>query len=463
MRREPVVVKTGWLKTGSLRLRLLLGAAMAIFAALTIAWFAMFLLFERHIERRAASELTQDAIKIVANLHLAADGKPTVDEPPDDPRFDRPSSGLYWQVSNPNGSVRSRSLWDEVLPKTPLTESGDWSTRAAAGPFGQRVLLLERTVRPDTPGPPVLVQMAVDEADLRTARSEFGRELALFLGILWAVLLAAAGAQVQLGLRPLARVREELAALLRSPSARLHAIHPREIEPLTLAINKLADAREKDLVRMRRRAADLAHSLKTPLAALAAQSRRAREAGAVEAADGLDRVIAAATAAVEAELARARAAATRDRGTEAESSPQHVAERIVGVVERTEAGARLVFEVDIADDLRVAVAADDLMELLGALVENGARFARRRVRIAGHHDANGVTLLVEDDGNGLDISAETALMRGGRLDEAGPGHDGIGLAMVRDLVEATDGEITLQRSALGGLSVAITWGTTAAA
>ncbi len=62
---SPVIrCEPGAVKAGSLRLRLLLGAGIAIFAALAIAWLAMFLLFERHIERRAASELTQDAIKI---------------------------------------------------------------------------------------------------------------------------------------------------------------------------------------------------------------------------------------------------------------------------------------------------------------------------------------------------------------------------------------------------------------
>jgi signal transduction histidine kinase len=52
--------------------------------------------------------------------------------------------------------------------------------------------------------------------------------------------------------------------------------------------------------------------------------------------------------------------------------------------------------------------------------------------------------------------AEAALMRGGRLDEAGPGH-GLGLAIVRDLVEASTGALTLGRSELGGLSVSIEW------
>ncbi|HEX7916367.1 ATP-binding protein, partial [Rudaea sp.] len=179
--------------------------------------------------------------------------------------------------------------------------------------------------------------------------------------------------------------------------------------------------------------------------------------GAVEAADGLDRAIAAASAAVETELARSRAAAIRDATDTQESSPQRIAERVVGVVERTETGARIVFEVEIDEGLRAPIAEDDLTEILGALIENAARFARRRVRIAGARE-HGLTLVVEDDGQGLDISAETALMRGGRLDEAGTAHHGLGLSIVRDLVEATAGEIALGHSAeLGGLRVALTW------
>src|SRR5690606_18360034 len=111
--------------------------------------------------------------------------------------------------------------------------------------------------------------------------------------LLWLFLLIAAHLQVSLGLRPLAAVRRQIGALRGDPAARLPAGHPREIAPLADAINALADAREADLGRARKRAGDLAHSLKTPLAALAAQSRRAREQGALEAADGLDRALAA--------------------------------------------------------------------------------------------------------------------------------------------------------------------------
>lgn len=441
------------MKTGSLRLRLLLGAAAAIFAAMLVAWLVMYLLFGRHL----AGELTYSANQLVGLLKLSPAGLPQVDDPLSDSRFDLPGSGLYWQVSNRVGTARSRSLWDEDLPAAAGADATRWRSRAARGPFGQNVLLVERWVRIHEGAPPVLVQLAQDISGMAGIRNTFALELAVFLGLLWLTLVAAAWLQVRLGLQPLTRLRGELAAMRRDPAARLGDHHPREIAPLTWAINELAQAREKDLQRARRRAADLAHSLKTPLAALRAQSRRIRERGAADAMDGLDHAIAAAAAAVETELARSRAAAIRGNAKPAASLPQALAERIVGVVERTDLGARLVFEVDIPERLRMSIDADDLTELLGALVENAARFARRRVRIAGGRDGQGTFLVVEDDGPGLDVDAETALMRGGRLDESGPGHHGLGLAIARDLVEATGGEIGLDTGGLGGLRVSMRW------
>lgn len=442
----------------SLRWRLLSGAAVATFLALLAAWIGMTLLFARHVERTALRDMASDGKQLIAELTFAADGAPVIEEPLRDPRFDLPASGRYWQLTSPAGNRRSRSLWDQTLPApdTPLPER-HWHSRYADGPNGERVFLVEREVQPEQHGPRVLVQVANEEVELRAAKTTFARELAAFLGLLWAALVAGAWAQVHLGLRPLARIREDLAALRRSPAVRLDASHPREIHPLTDAINALADAREKDLVRARRRAADLAHSLKTPLAALSAQSRRAREAGATDAADGLDRAIATAAAAIEAELARSRAADIRARDAVGESDANQVAERIVGVVERTERGATLVFQVDIPDRERLPIATDDLTELLGALVENAARFAKRRVRISTARTQNCVAIRVEDDGTGLDIAAEQALARGGRLDEAAHAHHGLGLSIVRELVDATGGQLSLQRSNLGGLVVEAAW------
>lgn len=445
------------MKPRSLRVRLLLGAAVAIFVALAAAWVVMTLLFERHIERRVHAELARDGMQLAANLSIGRDGGPLLSREPGDLRFAEPASGLYWEVTSARGSLRSRSLWDQSLPASQDARARDWSTRFAAGPFEEQLLLVERVVKPDRDGPEVLLQLASENKSLHEARREFGAELALFLVLLWAILSAAAWSQVALGLRPLVRVRDEVDALKRSPRERMAAAPAQEVEPLVRAINELADARETDLTRARRRAADLAHALKTPLAAIAAQSRRAREAGATDAAEGLDRAIQAASAAVDRELARSRAAAIRAAPGDVVAVALPVIEAVVGVVERAEFVAQVVFEVNVPAELTVPVAAEDLLELMGALIENAARYARRRVLIDGMQSTVGCVLSVEDDGPGIDpAQMADAFERGARLDQAGGGH-GLGLAIARDLAEATGAQITLARSELGGLNVSITW------
>jgi signal transduction histidine kinase len=288
--------------------------------------------------------------------------------------------------------------------------------------------------------------------------------MGLFLLLLWAALACAAWIQVELGLRPLAHLRRELAALRHNAAARLSGDYPPEVEPLTRAINDLANARETDVKRARQRAADLAHGMKTPLAALAAQSRLIREGGGDPdvAADGLDRAIAAAAAAVEAELARARAAASRHARDVTRAAPLSVVQRLISVLERTDKGMRLDYVVDVPCSLHLAVTGEDLSEILGPLLENAVRFARRQVRVSGKDLDGSILLSVEDDGPGIKPGDEAeAMVRGARLDQAGDGH-GLGLAIAREMAEATGGTITLGVSSLGGLQVDLRWITSSA-
>ena len=441
----------------SLRVRLLLSATAAIFVALAFAWLVMTFLFERHIERRVQADLVREGMQLAANLSTGPGGEPLLKREPGDLRFADPASGLYWQVTTSAGRLRSRSLWDQALPASLTTLKREWNIRFPDGPFEEQLLLVEREVKPDRDGPDVLIQVASENKSLHESRREFGVELAVFLALLWAILSAAAWTQVALGLRPLARIRDAVHGLKRSSRERLAIAPAREIEPLVNAINELADARENDLARARRRAANLAHALKTPLAAIAAQSRRVREAGAMDAADGLDSSISAASAAVDRELARSRAAEIRAATADVSAAALPAIESVVGVVERAEFVAQLVFEVEVPPDLRLPVAAEDLLELMGVLIENAARYARRRVLIVGDDSAEGCEVRVEDDGPGIDPAQMISVFaRGARLDETGGGH-GLGLAIARDLAEATGAEISLSRSELGGLKVTIFW------
>lgn len=433
----------------SLRLRLLAGGAVAIFAALAVAWIAMGYLFERHAQRQLEADLIARGVSMLAALHTAPDGATAIDPLPSDPSFDMPASGKYWQVSGEGVLLRSRSLWDETLNSPADAFASDWARGEMPGPFDQRLVYVARRVQLDPQSAPLTVALAADHAAVVAARDAFGRDLVLFLGLLWVALALAAWVQVELGLRPLEDVRAALSGLRGHASARLsEGDYPIEAAPLANAINALATARERDLELARRRAADLAHSLKTPLAALSAQSRRAREAGAGDAADGLDRAILAASRAVDRELARTRAAASA--GGEADAHA--VIARLVQVIERTEHGAQRTICNNVAH-ARLPVSEDLLLELAGPLLENAARFAAQRVLI----NSTERSLTVEDDGPGLsETEAAVVLARGKRLDESGDGH-GLGLAIAHELAQASGAAMTLGRSQLGGLKVELRW------
>ena len=61
---------------GSLRLRLFLAGVVAVLIALGVSAFGLVLLFERHVERRMAADLTVVLDDLVSNAATPPIGKP---------------------------------------------------------------------------------------------------------------------------------------------------------------------------------------------------------------------------------------------------------------------------------------------------------------------------------------------------------------------------------------------------
>ncbi|OLB00176.1 MAG: hypothetical protein AUH09_04275 [Candidatus Rokubacteria bacterium 13_2_20CM_70_12] len=94
--------------------------------------------------------------------------------------------------------------------------------------------------------------------------------------------------------------------------------------------------------------------------------------------------------------------------------------------------------------------------MLGNLMDNACKWARRRVAATSRRDDGRLTITVEDDGPGLPAEQlPYALAPGARFDEKVPG-TGLGLAIVRDLASLYSGSIALGHSSLGGLQAALT-------
>jgi signal transduction histidine kinase len=395
--------------------------------------------------------------QIIAGIDFADDGTLRVAEPPTDPRFSAPLSGLYWQIlDEATGKViRSRSLWDAQLV-VPADKPSDGVAQLVEtrGPDNHLLLAVDREVREAAHDDRLLrILVGLDHAEIDKASQEFGRDIVPSLAILAAVLILAAWLQVAIGLRPMERIRHGLGEIVAGRSARMTTEVPDELRPLVQEINRLLESQAQVLAKARAKAADLAHGLKTPLQVLSADIRALRSKGEAKIAGDIDQVATTIRRHVERELARSRAAS--GAGIRIRNCRVHeVAQRVVEVIRRTPQGERLEFRIKGDPDVTAWIDEVDLAEILGNLAENASRFARSEVTIDASAADTTTRIVVEDDGPGIPEDARTsALIRGGRLDLNSDGA-GLGLAIVSDIVEAYSGTIRLE-GASAGLRVSI--------
>jgi signal transduction histidine kinase len=264
------------------------------------------------------------------------------------------------------------------------------------------------------------------------------------------VLLLATLVQIQTGLAPLEAVRRGVGAIRSGQSPLLPDHYPLEVMPLVSEVNALLAARAEAIERARIWTADLAHGLKTPLTALAADAQRLREQGHPALADDLEQLATAMRRRVDRELIRVRVRSGTARH-EARVEVGSAIARLLRVLQRTPEGERLNWQVEMPLEMQVALMPDDLLDLLGNLLENAAKWARSSVTITVTTDADWVEITVGDDGAGVAAAQLPRLgERGLRLDQQKEG-SGLGLAIVRDIVDAYGGAVTFETADAGGL------------
>ncbi|SPR99960.1 sensor histidine kinase [Cupriavidus taiwanensis] len=431
----------------SLALRLLAVAAIWLAAALGVSGWLLSALFERHVNQTYVRQLEHQLASLAAALDWNAEGRLVLHRSPADPRYELPYSGAYWQARAPGALLRSRSLWDTEMPATALRRlsAADGIAEVRSGPNQQSLLVVSRQLVLASADTPVEISVALDRTELRAARRSFNQMLAWSLTALGLGLMLAVAAQVRFGLAPLARLRHALGTMQARREARLGGAWPAEVEPLVTEINALLARNAQALERSRRQAADLAHAVKTPLAVLANEAA-ALPGAAAQAVSGQ---VEAMRRQVDRHLARARAAgAAAARGERIDAAP--------AVRELTHALARLhqerALELTVDGGGHFAGDRQDLVEMLGNLLDNACQWARTRVRVALREDAGILEILVEDDGAGMPPEAQAlATARFGRLDEAAAG-SGLGLAIVTEIAALYDGSLALASSPLGGLA-----------
>lgn len=427
----------------SLRRRLWLAGLVGVGLVGLLSGLVLGAAFERSVMAAFDRRLDDDLLTLASRV--AADGDRSARFRGDwqDERYARVFSGHYWVLAQPGQTLRSLSLWDASLELPDPAPGRPPAYVHLDGPMQQTLRGLTQTITLSGVDAPVQLLVASDVAGARADIAAFRLVSAATGATLAALLLLVLASQVGFGLRPLRQLARALERLRQGSDARLPtARQPIEVQALVDELNALLAHHEASVERAQRGADDLAHALKTPLAVLQ------------QAADGNDPAL---PALAREQVMRMRASIDRQLAAVTVANPRRrtpvlpVARELAALLSRAQVHPVPAIVIEGSDALRFHGEPADLEDMLGNLVENACKWARRSIRVAADLAGGRLRICVEDDGPGIDAgSLEHALQRGVRLDAATPG-SGLGLSIVQSLANAHGGRLTLANRAAGGL------------
>ena len=447
----------------SLHARLLVAASLSLATCLGLTGLALDRAF-----RESALATLQDRLQAQIYLLLeAADVGPgnilTMPNTLPEPRFSTPGSGLYAEVLSEDGRTvwHSRSRLGRNVAFPASTQPGQPRFEATRSPEGEEFFGLAFTVIWE------LSQDAEQRYTFRVAEArasfdalvmEFRRSLWVWFAAAAAVLLMVQGLMLRWGLAPVRSLARELADVKSGQRIELDTNYPRELCDLAESLNSLLRQSRRQLERYRNALANLAHSLKTPLAVLrGAVQHHPYQPGELE--QNVREQVTRMTRTVEYQLARAAASGHTALANPVAVTP--IVERLRLSLAKVYAQRGIDCELVVAEGATFIGDESDLMEVLGNLMDNAFKWATTQVCVRAASEPPGVgrqglTVTVEDDGPGIPADKlEELLRRGGRADSHVDGH-GIGLAVVKEIVEdAYRGQLRIGRGPLGGTEVEV--------
>jgi two-component system sensor histidine kinase PhoQ len=379
-----------------------------------------------------------------------------------EPRFGQIGSGLYGELRNESGEViwRSQSALGLEIPEGVTPELGNH--------LFAREQLVDET-------PLLTLSLAVEwEFDDESSKSyvfkvaesldSFNAQIAGFRGQLFgwfaavaATMLLAFSFLLRGLMKPLRKIETEIGEIESGDRASLSNKFPTELTGVARNMNLLIDSERARSDRYRFTLDNLAHSLKTPLAAMRALLGDQQNANFGERfneqIDRMDEI-------VRYQLRKPAASVADNLVLQSVNVDKEIT-RLIDGLKKVYHDKHPEFDVSVEPGMQFRGDTGDFLELAGNLLDNACKWCKKKVRISvvpsagAKAIASGMVLCVADDGPGIPQDAADALLqRGMRLDESTPGH-GIGLAVVKDIARSYGGQLSIKDSKLGGAEITV--------
>jgi len=422
-----------------------------LIAFLGLSAFSLNNAFKTSADKAQYQRLQNYVYSILSAAEFSNSGLVTMPIKLAEPEFSIPNSGLYAQISTgqnviwQSASTLGRYL---ALPEKPEGPSNEQISVLNIENEGEFINLAYGIVWENDFGQEYNYTINIAEAlsTIEQEKAGFQRSLWYWLGGTGLILLIAQALILHWSLRPLNEVSNDLNAIKSGDKRRLSKDYPIELNQLTQNINILLDHEHSRRQRYKNSLADLAHSLKTPLAVLRGEFENNSNISdlRITTHEQLNRI----SDLVDYQLQRA--------STEGQSSLQapvslgDVINKILKSLNKVYLAKHIRHQFQIENDIFVHADEGDLYELLGNLLDNAYKYCNKRVHIQAFWQADFLEIIIDDDGAGVPQHQYDAILkRGKRIDTQVDGQ-GLGLAIASDIVNAYQGKLSLKQSPIGG-------------
>lgn len=438
------------MKRKSLSFRLLISAGVVLAAFFALVAMVLEQSYKESAEQALRENLKIQIYSLLSAAELGRAGRIKMPKALREPRFSNPGSGLYAFISRPGTGIvwQSPSAIGLNAPEVPKMESGHYNFLLDGE---MRYVLHYGVIWENERGREREYVFSVAENSQIVAKQvkSFRQTLHTWLLIIGLLLILFQFLVLRWSLKPLRIIVHDLEAIERGEKSRLDGIYATELQGLAGNLNALVSSERAHLERYRNTLADLAHSLKTPLAILR---------GCVESSD-LNRKtvqdqITRMNEIVEYQLQRA--AAKGEKKLTGTVDVSAVINRIMGSMQKVYADKKIDFDVRKPGAFKIYCEEGDIYEIVGNLIDNACKWCDKKVKVTllDKHQLSGegysFFLQIEDDGPGIPPDhLHDILRRGVRADQNTQGH-GIGMAVVNELIELLGGKLAGDSSQLLG-------------